>query len=139
MRHFNTSRSLKAVNDTSTIDFMYVPDFDPDAQTAPSKIRVPIILSTATSPATQAAAAEVEQPVMQPTIHTVSADGTHIHAPSAMSDVTEGNHIDFQGMASQVASKLQKPVEEVEGMARQIWNGFVDDVFGPKRGGASKA
>jgi hypothetical protein len=67
MRHFNTSRSLKAVNDTSTIDFMYVPDFDPDAQTAPSKIRVPIILSTATSPATQAAAAEVEQPVLLPT------------------------------------------------------------------------
>lgn len=67
MRHFNTSRSLKAVNDTSTIDFMYVPDFDPDAQTAPTQIRVPIILSTATSPATQAAAAEAEEPVLLPT------------------------------------------------------------------------
>jgi hypothetical protein len=76
---------------------------------------------------------------MLPTIHTVAADGTHIHAPSAMFDVTEGNHIDFQGMAAQVANKLQKPVEEVEGMARQIWKGFVDDVFGPKHGGASKA
>jgi hypothetical protein len=63
MRHFNTSRSLKAVNDTSTIDFMYVPDFDPDAQTSPIQIRVPIILSTVTSAATKAAAAETEQPV----------------------------------------------------------------------------
>ncbi|KAJ4354720.1 hypothetical protein N0V95_003561 [Ascochyta clinopodiicola] len=138
MRHFNTSRSLKAVNDTSTIDFMYVPDFDPDAKTTPTQIRVPIILSTATSSATQAAAAEAEQPVMQPTIYTVAADGTHIHAPSAMSDMTEGNHIDFQGMAAQVATKLQKPVEKVEGMARQIWNGFMDDVFGSKHGGAPK-
>lgn len=67
MRHFNTSRSLKAVNDSSTIDFMFVPDFDPDAKTAPTKINVPIILSTATSSATQAAAAEAEQPVLLPT------------------------------------------------------------------------
>ena len=67
MRHFNTSRSLKAVNDSSTIDFMYIPDFDPDTQTAPTKFNVPIILSTATSSATQAAAAEAEQPVLLPT------------------------------------------------------------------------
>lgn len=67
MRHFNTSRSLKAVNDSSTIDFMFVPDFDPDMKTAPTKINVPIILSTATSSATQAAAAEAEQPVLLPT------------------------------------------------------------------------
>jgi hypothetical protein len=139
MRHFNTSRSLKAVNDSSTIDFAYIPDFDPDAKTAPTQIRVPIILSTATSSATQAAVAEAEQPVMLPTIYTAAADSTHIHTPSAMSDVTEGNHIDFQGMAARVANKLQKPVEEVEGMARQIWRGFVDDIFGPKQGGASKA
>ena len=67
MRHFNTSRSLKAVNDSSTIDFAYIPDFDPDTRTAPTQIRVPIILSTVTSSATQAAAAEAEQPVLLPT------------------------------------------------------------------------
>jgi hypothetical protein len=135
---------------------MYVPDFDPDTKTAPTRVNVPIILSTATSSATQAAAAEAEQPVllptawtesfglikqvMQPTIYTAAADSTHISAPSAMSDVTEGNHIDFQGMAAIVTRNLQQPVEEVEGMARQIWKGFLDDVFGgPKHGGASKA
>jgi len=67
MRHFNTSRSLKAVNDSSTIDFMYVPDFNPDLKTPSTKMHVPIILSTATSSATQAAAAETEQPVLLPT------------------------------------------------------------------------
>jgi hypothetical protein len=59
MRHFNTSRSLKAVNDSSTID--------PDLKAPSTKMHVPIILSTATSSATQAAAAETEQPVLLPT------------------------------------------------------------------------
>lgn len=78
--------------------------------------------------------------VMQPTIYTAAANSTHISAPSAMSDVTEGNHIDFQGMAAIVTRNMQQPVEEVEGMAKQIWNGFLDDVFGgPKHSSASKA
>ena len=76
---------------------------------------------------------------MQPTIYTAAADSTHIHAPSAMSDVTEGNHIDFQGMASKVTRNIQQPVEEAESMVKQIWNGLVEDVFDPKYGGASKA
>lgn len=42
VRHFNTSRALKAVNDTSTIDFAYLPDFDPDLVQAPL-IRVPLM------------------------------------------------------------------------------------------------
>jgi hypothetical protein len=43
VRHFNTSRSLKAVGDTSTIDFMYIPDFDLETRSAPLGIRVPIL------------------------------------------------------------------------------------------------
>ena len=41
VRHFNTSRSLKAVNDSSTMDFAYMPDFDPDNAITP--IRVPLL------------------------------------------------------------------------------------------------
>lgn len=43
MRHFNTSRSLKAVNDSSTIDFAYLPDVDPDNIEAVDFLRVPIV------------------------------------------------------------------------------------------------
>jgi hypothetical protein len=43
VRHFNTSRSLKAVRDTSTIDFAFIPDFDPETRSAPLGIRVPIL------------------------------------------------------------------------------------------------
>lgn len=69
---------------------------------------------------------------MLPTIMTASADGTHIHAPSAMSEVTDNNTIDFQGMAAKVASRLGKDVEQGAGMARQLWGGLMDDVLGPK-------
>lgn len=73
---------------------------------------------------------------MIPTIYTV-AEGTHIHAPSAMSEMTDSNHTDFQGLASNVANKISKDVEEGTGMARQLWSGLVDDIFGPK--GPAKA
>lgn len=48
-RHFNTSRSLKAVKDSSTIDFAYLPDFDPDTSSAPVEVRVPLMPSTSFS------------------------------------------------------------------------------------------
>jgi hypothetical protein len=75
---------------------------------------------------------------MQPEIYTVSASGTHIHAPSAMSEMTDSNSIDFQGMAETVAHKISKPMEAGEGMVRQIWAGLMEDIMGPKRG-SSKA
>jgi len=136
VRHFNTSRSLKAVGDSSTIDFMYIPDFDPDLKSAPVEVRVPILPWAEATDSAKASLTEAEAPVMMPTIHTVAADGTHIHAPSAMSDMTDSDHIDFQGMASSVASKLAQRSEEGAGMAKTIWNGFVEDVLGPKQGPA---
>jgi hypothetical protein len=42
VRQFNTSRSLKKVGDSSTVDFAFIPDFDPDSQVAPI-MRVPIL------------------------------------------------------------------------------------------------
>lgn len=56
-----------------------------------------------------------------------------------MSDVSDNNSIDFQGMAAHVASKTGKVVEESAGMARQLWSGFIDDVMGPKSKGGSTA
>lgn len=69
---------------------------------------------------------------MRPTIYTVAANGTHIHAPAAMAEVADSNTVDFQGLASQVAKKLTQPVEESAGMARQILTDMIDDILGPK-------
>lgn len=49
-----------------------------------------------------------------------------------MNDVHDNGNVDFQGMASAMAQKIAKPLEEGVGMTRQLWNGFVDDVLGPK-------
>lgn len=43
VRRFNTSRSLKSVGDSSTLDFMHFPEFDLESRSAPMGIRVPII------------------------------------------------------------------------------------------------
>ncbi|KAF1834983.1 hypothetical protein BDW02DRAFT_524282 [Decorospora gaudefroyi] len=135
VRHFNTSRSLKAVGDASTIDFMYIPDFDPDARSAPLGIRVPILPWTEAQKSVKEFRTEGEEDsVMQPTIYTVSADGTHIHAPSAMSEMTDNNQFDYQGMADAVATTFSETRQEGEGMVRQILTGLMDDILGPKRG-----
>ncbi len=65
---------------------------------------------------------------MLPTIHTVAADGTHIHAPSAMTDVSDSQHFDYQGMAAQVATKLAGEAEQSASMVKEIWSGFLDDL-----------
>lgn len=49
-----------------------------------------------------------------------------------MADVHDNSSVDFQGMAATMASKIAKPIEEGVGMTRQLWNGLVDDVLGPK-------
>jgi hypothetical protein len=69
---------------------------------------------------------------MIPQIHTIAANGTHIHAPSAMSDMTDSNQFDYQGLAEQAASTLSKPLEQGSGMVRQILGDLVEDILGPK-------
>ncbi|KAJ9642408.1 hypothetical protein H2201_004801 [Coniosporium apollinis] len=138
VRHFNTSRSLKAVNDSSTIDFMYIPDFDPDLDADEPMMRVPLLPQTKAAPPMYDIEAH-ETPVMEPQIFTVAADGTHISAPAAMSDVHDNTamNIDFEGMANRATKTVTgKSVEEQVGTVRQVWNGLLDDLFGPK---ASKA
>jgi len=142
-RHFNTSRTLKTVNDSSTIDFAYLPDFDPDISIAPV-LRVPLLPSDVytTSSIPTYATAEADHVVMKPEIVTVSADSTHIHAPSAMSEVSDNATVDFQGMAEKVAQRLGKKTAEVAGnggMVKQVWGGILDDVFGPKGSGRPAA
>jgi hypothetical protein len=75
--------------------------------------------------------------VMMPTIYTVSADGTHIHAPSAMTEVGDSDGIDFQGLASDAAEKVAGQVKRAaggEGMTRQILSDMLEDILGPKKG-----
>lgn len=63
VRHFDTTRALKANNDSSTIDFAYFPDADPDNSEASELMRVPIIATNLTRPVSQRHAPEAEETV----------------------------------------------------------------------------
>jgi hypothetical protein len=155
VRHFNTSRSLKAVNDSSTIDFAYLPNMAPDLIDDEGQVRVPIIPTNFSPPRTGAHAPEQEevswptesaqrnghtdclQIVHRPEISTMSLDAVYL----PMSDLSDGHslNIDFHAMADRVAANLRRmkvPVEEQAGLMKQLWNDMVDDITGSKKAGA---
>lgn len=163
-RHFNTSRSLKAVNDSSTIDFAYLPKlFDSSLDPKPTAIRVPIlphiesddanaILAEHTIDAAAGGHAESEEStVMKPQILTVTetlADGAHIdldlhsHA-SPMSDVADNHAVEMgvdalTQLSQTVGKSARKLVDKADdgSSVAKVWSGFLDDLLGEKRGGA---
>ncbi|KAI5256706.1 hypothetical protein E4T42_01440 [Aureobasidium subglaciale] len=137
VRHFNTSRALKAVNDSSTIDFAYFPDFDPD-NVEGSAIRVPLV-PTNFSPARVGAHSleTADGTIMKAEINSVAAD----KIISNFSEVSDNNAmtIDFHGMAERIAAVTQKvaqvPVAEQTSILKQLWKGVVEDF----QGGHTKA
>jgi len=136
VRHFNTSRTLKTVNDSSTIDFAYLPDFDPDNSEASSTLmmRVPITPDNFSPARTGAHAPEVEEiVVMKPEI--VSASPFSIVLPVADSHDGHANGIDFHTtMTDFMMTTVAKPVEKQVGVMREVWNSMLDDVLGAKGG-----
>ena len=85
------------------------------------------------------------QSVPRPEITTVSASGTHIDSPSAISEVTDNHAIDISpfdltgqvnNAAAAAASKMKSlPVEKMKetSLFHQLWSGFLDDLSGAKR------
>ncbi|GAB1743774.1 hypothetical protein NU219Hw_g694t1 [Hortaea werneckii] len=141
IRHFNTSRELKQPKDTSTMDFAYFPDLDPDHVDANLAMRVPIIPDNYSPPRTGAHAPEVEEMiVVKPQIVTASADAVYL----PMADLSDGHamNVDFHSMADRVATNLRRmrlPVEQQAGVMKQLWSDMIDDLFGGVGGGVAGA
>ncbi|KAK5138343.1 hypothetical protein LTR08_003404 [Meristemomyces frigidus] len=135
VRHFNTSRALKAVSDTSTMDFAYFPDLDPDNKEAAEVMRVPIIMNNYTRPKTGAHAPEAKETVvMRPQISTMSADAVYL--PMAEHSDGHAMNVDFYAMADKVSAsikRMQVPVEQQASMMKQLWSDIVDDMLGTKK------
>ncbi|KAJ6108075.1 hypothetical protein N7523_009398 [Penicillium sp. IBT 18751x] len=135
-RQFNTSRSSKAVGDSSTVDLVYMPIMsDMETRTSrPTQIPVlPDLYSHHESPSTSA-------PPMKPQIYTVS--GTGVVAASPMSEVVDNHSIDIDPFSLTEAVSRSRVGEEVQrqtngkptesGIIKELWTGFLDDVLGPK-------
>ncbi len=162
-RHFNTSLELKSVNDSSTIDFAYLPRlFDGSLDPPPAGIRVPILphidsvqaqTTLAQNPEIDAAAGGLQEAdgnnVMKAQIVTVQetmADGgAHVdldlnaHA-SAMSEVVDNHAVELgidslTELTETVGKSARKLVDQVEeSTVSKVWKGFLDDVFGKTKG-----
>ncbi|KAE9966726.1 hypothetical protein EG328_008652 [Venturia inaequalis] len=129
-RTFNTSRTLKAVNDTSTIDFAYLPDFDPDSKSAPAaSVRVPLLPPSLYPASTKTSYTKAEEEIVmgvRSEVNVMSGGGEG--NVSVLSNVGDAG---FEGVRSTGASVGRKVSGEV-GELRRIWAGFVDDVLGVK-------
>jgi hypothetical protein len=78
--------------------------------------------------------------VIRPEIATIAGQSTHLHAPSAMSEVVDNTSIQIDpfklaeqvsGAAARSASIAAGEVKKEAGALKTLWNGFLDDVFGP--------
>ena len=118
-----------------------MPQHDLD-EPAPSEVmRIPLLPDNFSPVRTSSEHEEAIESVVKPQISTVSANGTHIDSPSAMSEVTDNHAVDLNPyiLTSQVtnaASKMTGMAPEQlkdKGMIRELWNGLVDDVFGARK------
>jgi len=160
VRHFNTSRTLKTVGDSSTIDFAYLPSlFDSSLDPQPTAIRVPILphiesddaQAVLESHSVDVAAGgvedSIESTVMKPEIVTVTetlADGAHVDLdlnahPSSMSEVMDNHATEIaldslMNLSETVGKSARKLVDSMdEGTISRVWTGFLDDLLGEKR------
>lgn len=108
-------------------------------------MRTPILPFNSTAPARSD---EALGSVIRPEITTTSANGTHIESPSAMSDVTDNpghtdlNPFDLTNTVTTAASKATGvPIERLQepGVVKELWNGLLDDILGPRKKAKAKA
>ena len=148
-RSLKTTKHNNSRHDESTIDFAYMPreNFFPDP--TPREPRPPLLPDNFAPPVEHTNNAHHDfhiESVVKPTISTVSANGTHIDNPSAMSDVTDGHAqgVDMFDLTKKVSAATASKATELAGAATEearsqqssiaaFVNGVIDDIFGPKR------
>ncbi|KAL9127610.1 MAG: hypothetical protein Q9217_003544 [Psora testacea] len=147
-RPLSTTKHLNTSRDSFTIDFAYMPQEILQPSPEPDTFRVPLLPDNITPPMehTNNAHHDVRmESVVRPQISTMSADGTHIDSPSAMSDVTDNHAVEIDvfdltkmvghaatAAASKVTGMSAKELEKQKGILGELISGMVDDVFGSK-------
>ncbi|KAI4105340.1 MAG: hypothetical protein L6R37_002790 [Teloschistes peruensis] len=137
-RPFHESQKQQNRLDASSIDFAYMPQHTLEEAMPPEVIRTPLLPHNFFPPRTTEGSQGVVESVVRPEISTVSANSTHIESPSAMSEVTD-NHaieIDPYNLTSKVtvaAAKIAEVPTREAGVMRELWDGLLDDLFGPRR------
>lgn len=147
MQGFNTSTSSHSLFHTSPpapsphIDAFIFPQSELSASSSSEIFRMPILPTNSSTTHAEA----MDESVIKPEIHTISADSTHISKPSAMHEVTDGHGAGFEGfdLSGKVAVIGEKVTEVGEGarkevgVVKELWEGLLDDVLGKKKMGGA--
>ncbi|GLB11532.1 hypothetical protein AtubIFM57258_008402 [Aspergillus tubingensis] len=142
-RQFNTSRSSKAVGDSSTVDFAYMPSMaEIDAPAARADPQIPILSDIYTHyDPTQS-----QEAPMRPQVYTVSGGAGDISA-SPMTEVVDNHSVDIDPFSltetvgkSRFGEELKKQQNGTSepGVVRELWSGFLEDLLGSKQQQAQK-
>ena len=140
-RPVNTSRTRKAVNDSSTVDFVYLPrnlEKDSSDMNLP---RVPILPDAFTH---YEYGSNAPAP-MKPEIYAVSEMSSDVAGPSPMSEVVDNHAVEIDPFelteaVSRARYRANSPYtsasgdgDTVKGTVKELWNGLLDDLLGPKQ------
>lgn len=141
-RQFNTSRALKAVGDSSTVDFAYLPSMEEiDASPARPDPRFPILSDIYNSniPAQETPRSD---PPMKPLVYAVGGGDV---AASPMSEVVDNSSVDIDPFSltetvgrSRFGEALQRSQAKEPGVVKELWTGFLEDLMGPKQASQRK-
>ncbi|OJJ44733.1 hypothetical protein ASPZODRAFT_153620 [Penicilliopsis zonata CBS 506.65] len=144
-RQFNTSRAQKAVNDSSTVDFAYMPSLAeleaPVSRTAGPQVPIlPDLYSTAAAASSLSTTIPAAAAPMKPQIYTVSGNADVSASP--MSEVVDNHAMDIDPFSLTETVNKARTNEAIQrqsaghlepGVVQQLWSGFLDDLLGPKQ------
>ena len=120
-----------------------MPRFEIEEQVYPEIRRIPLLPDNYSNDDAKAARQDaMTETVVRPEISTVSADGTHIDCPSAMSEVIDNHAIELDPYdltnkvkAAAAATMESMRLEELNepGVLAELWNSLLDDLLGSKK------
>lgn len=135
MQGFQTSAPKQAAKDNSTIDFFFFPEIPADPPLNPfSKLRVPLLpdnYNPDRSPNSGHALDSLDTAVPRPEISIMAAHPENIH-PAAMSEVVGNDGMEDIGHLTTGFTSMLPEVVKEPGAIKELWNGLVDDILGPK-------
>jgi hypothetical protein len=142
MQGFRTSALKAAAHDTSTIDFFFLPEILEEAPANPYRMRVPLLpdnYSPDRSANSPNALETMDDAVPRPEISIVASHPENVVA-ATISEVVgnDGEPVDLAQLTTNAFSKTAEAVKE-PGIIKELWDGFVDDILGPKAKGPKAA
>jgi hypothetical protein len=135
LQGFRTCAPVQAAHDTSTIDFFFFPDIPPPPPDNPfQKLRVPLLPDNYAPDRSANSGHEVDTPdgaVARSEVVVVASRPEDV-LPAAMTEVV-GNEGQERGI-EELTKSFKSGLEEMKepGVVKELWDGLMDDIFGPK-------